>query len=150
MQILRDLIESFLEHTLNFSGSNSESQNFSDLFGDKMEISVQILVLAGFPPWRFMGAGSTADGHEHPVAIGSGPPARRGRHRTPPASTRPAVIPRSIIDGQESTKLVQQKKNPPVQKFPLFVRFVTRGTCLVSAYAELTIYKNFACGAQSR
>ena len=40
MQILRDLIESFLEHILKFSGSKFESQNFSSTFVDKTEISL--------------------------------------------------------------------------------------------------------------
>ena len=37
LQIRRDLIESFLEHILKFSGSKSESQNFSSQISDKSE-----------------------------------------------------------------------------------------------------------------
>ena len=62
----------------------------------------------------------TSDGHERPVGKGCAPPARRARHTTPPASTRPVVITSSIIEDQVSTKVLQQKNRPLCKKIDTF------------------------------
>ena len=48
----------------------------------------------------------------------------RCRQVSPPTSWRPVVIPSTIIDGQEPTRVLQQKKDGPAEKSPHFVRFV--------------------------
>ena len=48
MQIRRDLIESFLEHILDFSDSKFNYQNFSANLGDKSENSGIFGLISGF------------------------------------------------------------------------------------------------------
>ena len=98
-------------HTLGTPGARAASpdlpklgipnHNFDRIF------ALGYLGLAQVTTWRH----STSARHARGVLSVSKP--RRGRHTTPSASSEPVVIPCSIIEAQEPTRVLQQQKSRP-------------------------------------